>query len=103
MRAYEQSRANLPHRIAARKAYAQTARGKERLTAGNKAWRGRNPEKYKAQYILGNAVRAGKIVRQPCAICGEPKAHAHHADYNKPLEVEWLCAEHHRAWHKEHG
>lgn len=25
---------------------------------------------------------------------------AHHSDYNKPLEVLWLCREHHLAWHR---
>lgn len=39
--------------------------------------------------------------RQPCEICGE-KAEAHHDDYNKPLEVRWLCFKHHREWHKTH-
>ena len=27
---------------------------------------------------------------------------AHHNDYNKPLEIRWLCRNCHREWHKEH-
>jgi len=29
------------------------------------------------------------------------KAEAHHGDYTKPLEVQWLCKEHHWAHHNE--
>lgn len=59
----------------------------------------RNPEKYKARNALNNAVRDGRIQKQGCEVCGG-KAQAHHEDYSKPLEVRWLCFEHHR---EEHG
>ena len=38
-----------------------------------------------------------------CEICGKEKTHAHHDDYDKPLNVRWLCAEHHRQWHAKYG
>lgn len=44
------------------------------------------------------ALRAGKIERQGCKVCGEP-AHMHHEDYTKPLEVVWLCRQHHEDEH----
>lgn len=47
--------------------------------------------KIKARNKLQYAVRAGKIKRQPCLLCGDPKAQAHHPDYSKPYEVIWLC------------
>lgn len=60
-------------------------------------WRQKHPEAYRAQTALGNALRDGKVDRQPCLFCGEAKVHAHHRDYSKPLEVVWLCAKcHHR-------
>lgn len=62
-------------------------------------WRRRNPQKYKAHIIVGNAIRAGLILREGCKICGE-KAHAHHEDYSKPLEIEWLCPIHHSELHR---
>ena len=34
------------------------------------------------------------------AVCGNPVSEAHHRDYEKPLEVVWLCPEHHRIWHR---
>lgn len=55
----------------------------------------------KARSIWNHYVRDKHIIRQPCEICGE-KAEAHHDDYNKPLEVRWLCFKHHREWHKIH-
>lgn len=98
-REYERSRANAPHRVEARKAYAQTPEGK---AAGNRAKRAfieRNPLKRAAHVMVGNALRDGRLVRQPCEACGEC-AQAHHDDYSKPLEVRWLCTTHHAEWHK---
>lgn len=41
----------------------------------------------------------GKLVPQPCAVCGETKVEMHHPDYSQPLLVVWLCRKHHVAWH----
>lgn len=46
-------------------------------------------------------IRKGEIIPQPCEVCGHPHAEAHHDDYNKPLDVRWLCRECHLAWHRE--
>ena len=62
-------------------------------------WRARHPKSYLAHLTVTNALRLGVIVRQPCAICGDPKAEAHHPDYDLPLTVIWLCRPHHRAHH----
>lgn len=67
----------------------------------------RNPEKAAARDAVQRAVRSGKIVRQPCEVCNVThgsqrrdgsvvKVEAHHDDYSKPLEVRWVCTEHHR-------
>lgn len=45
-------------------------------------------------------IKAGKMTRKPCVVCGFSPAEGHHDDYDKPLEVEWLCMKHHRALHK---
>lgn len=82
------------------KAYAKTDRGKERRRAASAAWIQRNPEKRKAQVAVGNALRDGKLVRQPCEDCGKEKAQAHHEDYSKPLEVSWKCAKCHALHHR---
>lgn len=41
----------------------------------------------------------GEIVPKPCEVCGKEKTVGHHDDYNKPLEVRWLCYKHHAAEH----
>ncbi len=50
---------------------------------------------------VGTAVRKGKLLRLPCSVCGKTKVQGHHPDYNKPLEVVWLCEKHHRELHKK--
>lgn len=37
---------------------------------------------------------------EPCVICGEEGEHRHHPDYNKPLEIVWLCESCHHKLHK---
>jgi len=43
----------------------------------------------KVQYF----VKTGKLIPSPiCEQCGkEGKTRAHHNDYDKPLEIKWLC------------
>lgn len=46
-------------------------------------------------------IKRGKIIKQPCKICGDLNVQAHHNDYSKPLEVQWLCPTHHIEEHKK--
>lgn len=48
--------------------------------------------------LVNNAIRDGRLQRQPCEVCGDP-AQAHHDDYSKPLDVRWLCTTHHANHH----
>jgi superfamily II helicase len=63
-----------------------------------KKHRAKNPDAYRAQTAVGNAIRDKRLFREPCAICAATEnIHAHHKDYSKPLDVVWLCARcHHR-------
>ena len=99
-REYERSRATAPHRVEARKAYAQTPEGREAGRRAKRSFRERNPLKRKAHVLVGNAIRDGRLMRQPCEACGDERAQAHHDDYGKPMDVRWLCVTHHAEWHK---
>lgn len=52
-----------------------------------------------ARSYLHVYVKRGKVVRQPCAVCGDAHAEAHHPNYDKPLNVRWLCRLHHLELH----
>jgi hypothetical protein len=99
IKAFDKGRANLPHRIAAREAYAKS--GAPAINRGKKAWIQRNPTKRTAHNILWRAIRKGEIMKpDACSKCGrEVRIEGHHPDYSKPLEVIWLC---HRCHIKEH-
>jgi hypothetical protein len=74
---------------------------REKARVNSDKWNAKNPNGYKAHYLVHNAIRDGRLKRMPCQICGSPKSHAHHEDYSKPFEVVWLCASHHQRYH--HG
>lgn len=79
-------------------------RGNRQTAAYVYAYRAAHPKKYAAHIAARNAVRAGILVPLCCESCGADESiHAHHDDYEKQLNVRWLCAACHKAWHKEHG
>jgi hypothetical protein len=64
------------------------------------SWRSSHPEKKAAHQAVQTAVRNRGLVKSPCQVCGRAiRIHAHHDDYSKPLDVIWLCHEHHMARH----
>lgn len=59
-------------------------------------------DKYLARQLLASAIRSGRIIRQPCEIARcKRQSQAHHHDYGKPLEVQWLCIKHHKELHRK--
>lgn len=58
--------------------------------------RAKNPEKTRARRLVSQALKSGKLIKQPCEKCGVKDVQAHHEDYSKPLDVVWLCFKHHR-------
>lgn len=75
----------------------------------NHFYRGGETADTRVQHITWKAIKRGILVPQPCASCsktgtmadGRNIVQAHHDDYNKPLDVRWLCQECHHEWHKE--
>jgi len=98
-RRYDVARAMLPVRVAGRKSYSQSDAGRQSHREALRRCAQKYPEKAKARIAFSNAVRDGKIQRQPCEVCGK-KAQGHHHDYSKPFDVRWLCTTHHREVHR---
>ena len=58
-------------------------------------------KKANARAYLNVYIKRGKQSKQPCEICGCNNVQAHHDDYDKPLEVKWLCSPCHINHHKQ--
>jgi len=56
----------------------------------------------RAAVLVARAIRRGELVRpahcEQCSATGRA-IQAHHDDYNRPLDVRWLCRSCHMAWH----
>lgn len=58
-------------------------------------------KKNKCRSLAYSGLKSGKLIPQPCEKCGETKVEMHHEDYDKPLEVIWLCRICHMDLHNE--
>jgi ribosomal protein S27AE len=57
-------------------------------------------QKRAARRKVATEIEAGRLSRGLCEACGAAKTDAHHHDYDKPLDVRWLCR---RCHFKEDG
>jgi hypothetical protein len=86
---YDKARQKEPERRKNKLEYQKVARAKD-------------PEKNRARRFVDRYVMEGRIVKQPCVICGTMETlEAHHPDYSQPLLIEWLCMAHHKEKHKQ--
>lgn len=88
-RCREQARAGRARRLEAARAYDRAR--------GHRIY---DEAKERARRVIAHAVADGTLVRQPCEVCGQSNAEAHHDDYTQPLEVRWLCRPHHMELHR---
>jgi site-specific DNA-cytosine methylase len=105
---------NVPYHSAynALRARENTFRQEDRLPNGaeNRFYRHgkenplRRQERKKAALKVYKALQAGRLTKpEKCETCGSSiKIEAHHSDYNKPLDVMWLCKKCHFEWHLDH-
>jgi len=100
-RAYYRSEAGRESNLRAVKKYYKNHRDKCR--AQKKKRDVENPEKYRAHNAIYYAIVTGKMKRSVfCESCGLPaKTEGHHTNYDKPLEVIWLCRKCHRKAHRK--
>jgi len=79
-------------------------RGSRQTVEQVKKRRSVNPEKYKANSSVGNAVRDRRLFKPDIySMCGmkPTRLHGHHEDYSKPLEVIWVCSICHKKLHSK--
>ena len=88
IRQYDRDRAKNPDR---RKANTEIT----------KIWRSEDRRRQKAHNAVSRGIKKGILIRQPCCRCNEINSLAHHDDYDKPLDVMWLCQPCHKQRHKE--
>ena len=88
IREYDRARGKIPERI-------------KTNTEINRAWRAEDRRRTAAHNAVARAIRNGSLFRLPCVRCAEKKSLAHHEDYDKPLEIIWLCQPCHKQRHKE--
>lgn len=67
----------------------------------NSRWRAEDKRRSQCHNAVAKAIKNGKLFPQNCERCGCEKTVAHHKDYNKPLDVMWLCQPCHKQRHKE--
>ena len=88
VREYDKRRAKLPERV-------------KLALRVNQEWRAADKRRSQCHNAVARAIRNNELSPMPCVRCGELKSLAHHEDYNKPLDVMWLCQPCHKQRHKE--
>lgn len=77
-------------------------KNRKRTLENQKSRRLQSPEKHRAREAVRLAERRGDLVRPTvCSQCqrSDAKIEAHHPDYSKPLNIQWLCVPCHRRRH----
>ncbi len=106
VRHYDRLRGGLDHRKNANRERAKAIRRSgdteaiQRLNEANRRYSAKHADRRKAQIAVGNAIRDGRLIRGLCFVCGSEKVEGHHYDYSKPLDVVWVCRQHHCDIHK---
>ena len=88
LRAYDRDRDKTPERIMKSFVYST-------------AWRADDRRRMKSHKAVARALKKGLLVPESCKQCGSHKTVAHHEDYDKPLDVVWLCQPCHIRRHVE--
>lgn len=88
IREYDRKRGKLPERI-------------QKSVEITRAWRAADKRRMAAHNAVARAIKKGLLVPQLCNKCSNEVTVAHHEDYDKSLEVVWLCQACHKQRHIE--
>lgn len=85
--------------------YRKTYRGNEIVKKMAKNQRIKFPNKIKARALVNYQLQKGLLVKpEVCSSCKKAKKlDAHHKDYEKPLDVTWICRLCHFYLHKKYN
>lgn len=85
------------------RAIRATPEGKAQRVVQMRRWKRANKEKEQAHKRVARAIRSGKLVKPTrCSQCSSnEKIEGHHYDYDKPLDVIWVCQPCHNNIHRE--
>lgn len=83
------------------KAYAKTERGRKVIKQIHERAKTKHPIKVQARMLVAYAISIGYLKKpNNCAHCGSKKRlDGHHFDYEKALEVLWVCKSCHALLH----
>ena len=98
-KAYDMVRGALPHRKDLARKGAKSPHRKKSHAEQNKAYKEKFPERQAARESVSRALRSGTLTKLPCIVCGNSDSEGHHPDYDRPLDVVWLCPKHHKECH----
>ena len=96
------SRVRLSHQAIHRRAYYTSDDFKRIHARGFQNYAKQYPAKVNARQLVKKAIRHGDLVRPAnCECCNvsDVMIEAHHSNYDKPLDVNWLCKSCHCDWH----
>lgn len=75
--------------------YKRSDKYKARRRDYERRYKQQNIGKLRAKWKVAYAIKRGVFSKGVCEVCGTNKVDAHHDDYARPLDVRWLCHEHH--------
>ena len=89
-----------PHRVA----YFNSQLYRDRHKSRFQSYLNKYPARHAVRIQTNKAIEKGLLTRAShCESCNATgKIEAHHDDYNKMLDVRWLCIPCHKDWHNHH-
>lgn len=80
----------------------KSAAARKKGREATRAWQAADPRRAHCHREVKKAIREGRLERpDDCSVCGptDYQIDAHHEDYDKPLEIMWLCRRCHTRLH----
>ena len=65
----------------------------------SRRYRETHPDREPAYLTVRESISTGRLAPESCEVCGSIPTEAHHDDYQRHIDVRWLCRTHHVALH----